>query len=65
MPSGLAECGVAGPLVDLVKLEDIAADHVATLSGPRSSRAFLAWAARTTRSWSSVLDAARDEALRR
>ena len=33
-PISLAECGVAGPLVDLVKLEDIAADHVATLSGP-------------------------------
>ena len=31
--SGSSECGTAGPLVDLVKLEDISADYIATLSG--------------------------------
>ena len=34
-PIRLDQCGVAGPLVDLVKLEDISADHIATLLGPR------------------------------
>jgi len=32
-PISLAECGGAVPLVDLVKLEDTAADHIATLVG--------------------------------
>ena len=32
-PIRLDQCGTAGPLVDLVKLEDISADHIATLPG--------------------------------
>jgi glutamyl-tRNA synthetase len=43
-PISLAECGGAGPLVDLVKLEDISADHIATLSGPEIYAAVTAWA---------------------
>ena len=44
-PISLAECGGAGPLVDLVKLEDISADYIATLSGPEIYAAVTAWAA--------------------
>jgi glutamyl-tRNA synthetase len=44
-PISLAECGGAGPLVDLVKLEDISADYIATLSGPEIYTAVTAWAA--------------------
>jgi glutamyl-tRNA synthetase len=44
-PISLAECGGAGPLVDLVKLEDISADYIATLSGPEIYAAVMAWAA--------------------
>ena len=33
----LSECGTAGPLVDMVKLDDICADYIATLPGSRSS----------------------------
>jgi glutamyl-tRNA synthetase len=44
-PISLGECGGAGPLVDLVKLEDISADYIATLSGPEIYAAVTAWAA--------------------
>ncbi|MDT5353966.1 MAG: glutamyl-tRNA synthetase [Mycobacterium sp.] len=44
-PISLAECGGAGPLVDLVKLEDISADYIATLSGPEIYAAVTGWAA--------------------
>jgi glutamyl-tRNA synthetase len=43
-PIHLEECGVAGPLVDLVKLEDISADHIATLTGHEILDAILTWA---------------------
>ena len=32
-PIGCPKCGTAGPLVDMVKLDDICADYVATLPG--------------------------------
>jgi glutamyl-tRNA synthetase len=44
-PINLAECGGAGPLVDLVKLEDISADYIATLSGPDILAQMRVWAA--------------------
>ena len=44
-PISLAECGGAGPLVDLVKLEDISADYIATLSGAEIYTAVTAWSA--------------------
>jgi glutamyl-tRNA synthetase len=44
-PISLAECGGAGPLVDLVKLEDISADYIATLSGAEIYTAVTVWAA--------------------
>lgn len=43
-PLRLSECGVAGPLVDLVKLEDISADHIATLSGAEILPRLREWA---------------------
>jgi glutamyl-tRNA synthetase len=43
-PIRLSECGTAGPLVDLVKLDDICADFVATLSGEQIIDRYLDWA---------------------
>lgn len=43
-PIRLAECGTAGPLVDLVKLDDISADFVATLPGPEILTRVAGWA---------------------
>jgi glutamyl-tRNA synthetase len=43
-PIRLRECGVAGPLVDMVKLADISADHIATLPGPVVLDAVSDWA---------------------
>src|SRR5919202_264384 len=54
-PIRLEECGVAGPLVDLVKLEDISADHIATLSSEQVLDA--------VRAWAQVYDPELDEAL--
>ena len=55
-PIRLEECGVAGPLVDLVKLEDIAADHVATLTGEQILEALRPWAAEHDPELLPVLD---------
>src|ERR1022692_730903 len=44
-PIRLEECGGSGPLVDQVKLEDISADHIATLSGQQILVAMQQWAA--------------------
>ncbi|KOV78313.1 glutamate--tRNA ligase [Nocardia sp. NRRL S-836] len=62
-PLSLAECGVAGPLVDLVKLEDIAADYVATLSGEEIVDRISTWAATYDPELVEVLSSAREEAL--
>ena len=63
-PLSLAEFGVAGPLVDLVKLDDISADHVATLGGPEIVGAVRTWAQRFDPELVTVLDAEPDLALR-
>jgi glutamyl-tRNA synthetase len=44
-PINLAECGGSGPLVDMVKLEDISADYIATVSGQDILAQMGAWAA--------------------
>jgi glutamyl-tRNA synthetase len=62
-PISLADCGGAGPLVDLVKLEDISADHVATLSGPQIYAALTTWAAEFDPEVSGVIGAHPDETL--
>jgi len=63
-PIRLAECGVAGPLVDLVKLEDISADHIATLTGAQILEALRPWATTHDPDLVDVLDTNRDLALR-
>jgi glutamyl-tRNA synthetase len=63
-PIRLSECGTAGPLVDMVKLDDICADYVATLSGPQILAAVAAWAGRYDPELAAVLAAEPDLALR-
>ncbi|TVT25819.1 glutamate--tRNA ligase [Amycolatopsis rhizosphaerae] len=63
-PIRLSEFGVAGPLVDLVKLDDISADHIATLSGQQILDAVRAWAAEHDPELAGVLDAEPGLALR-
>ncbi|QFZ20974.1 glutamate--tRNA ligase [Saccharothrix syringae] len=62
-PLNLAECGGAGPLVDLVKLEDISADYIATLSGEQILPRLATWAAEFDPELADVLGADRDLAL--
>jgi glutamyl-tRNA synthetase len=63
-PIDLGNCGVAGPLVDLVKLEDISADHIATLTGEQIIDAVRGWAIQYDPAIAEVLDAEPDLALR-
>ena len=63
-PIALSEMGLAGPLVDMVKLDDICADYVATLSGEQILAEVIAWARRHAPELVPVLDAERPLALR-
>jgi glutamyl-tRNA synthetase len=63
-PIQLDQCGVAGPLVDLVKLEDISADYIATLPGNQILDAVRIWAAQYDSELAEVLAAEPDLALR-
>jgi glutamyl-tRNA synthetase len=63
-PIDLSQCGVAGPLVDLVKLEDISADHIATLSGQQILDAVRTWATEYDAELVPVLDDNQELALR-
>jgi glutamyl-tRNA synthetase len=63
-PIRLEECGVAGPLVDLVKLEDISADHIATLPSEAVVDAVRAWAVQYDPPVAQALDADPDLAVR-
>jgi glutamyl-tRNA synthetase len=63
-PIRLEECGVAGPLVDMAKLEDISADHIASLSGAEVYTAVLAWARTYDVELAGVLEAEPELALR-
>ena len=63
-PIRLDQCGVAGPLVDLVKLEDISADHIATLTGHQILDAVRTWAGQFDPDLAGVLDTEPDLALR-
>jgi len=63
-PIRLSECGTAGPLVDMVKLDDICADYVATLSGEQILAEVSTWAARHASKLEQTLTAERDLALR-
>ena len=63
-PIRLEDCGVAGPLVDMAKLEDISADHIASLSGAEVYAAVLAWARTYDVELATVLEAEPELALR-
>ncbi|MGD0065317.1 MAG: glutamate--tRNA ligase family protein [Streptosporangiaceae bacterium] len=63
-PIRLSECGTAGPLVDMVKLDDISADYVATLTGPQILTDVTIWAERYAPELVGILGAERDLALR-
>jgi glutamyl-tRNA synthetase len=63
-PIRLDQCGAAGPLVDLVKLEDISADHIATLPGHQILDAVRIWAGQFDPELVTVLNAEQDLALR-
>ena len=63
-PIALSEMGLAGPLVDMVKLDDICADYVATLSGEQILAEVIAWARRHAPELVPVLEAERPVALR-
>jgi glutamyl-tRNA synthetase len=63
-PIRLSECGTAGPLVDMVKLDDICADYVATLSGQEILAAVSTWAKSYDPGLAEVLAAEPELALR-
>jgi glutamyl-tRNA synthetase len=63
-PIALSEMGLAGPLVDMVKLDDISADYVATLAGEQILAEVTAWGRRYAPELVPVLDAERALALR-
>ena len=62
-PIKLSDLGGAGPLIDQVKLEDISADHIATLSTQEILAALRTWARRYDPELADVLDAEQDLAL--
>ncbi|HEX9039917.1 MAG TPA: glutamate--tRNA ligase family protein [Trebonia sp.] len=63
-PLRLREFGVAGPLLDMVKLDDISADYVATLPGAEILDRVLTWAQVYDKDLASVVSAERELALR-
>ena len=63
-PLRLSEFGVAGPLLDMVKLDDVSADYIATVPGPEIYDRVLPWAQEYDKDLAAVLAAQRDLALR-
>jgi glutamyl-tRNA synthetase len=63
-PLKLADFGVAGPLVDLVKLEDISANYIAELSSAAILEHVRTWAARYDTQLLAALDSETELALR-
>jgi glutamyl-tRNA synthetase len=63
-PLRLTEFGVAGPLLDMPKLDDVSADFVATISGAEIVDRLLPWAQEYDKDLASVVTAERDLALR-
>jgi glutamyl-tRNA synthetase len=63
-PIRLSECGVAGPLVDLVKLEDISGDVIASWSSEKVVDAVRTWARQFDPAIADALDADPDLAVR-
>jgi glutamyl-tRNA synthetase len=63
-PVRLDEFGTAGPLLDLVKLDDISADYVAALPGEEILSQLMAWARSYDPGLADILAAERAVALR-
>jgi len=63
-PIRLSECGTAGPLVDMVKLDDISGDYIATLSGEQILAEVGPWARRYDPGLAEILEAEQALALR-
>jgi glutamyl-tRNA synthetase len=63
-PLRLTEFGVAGPLLDLVKLDDVSADYVASLPSAEIYDRVLTWAQQYDKDLASVLTSQHDLALR-
>jgi glutamyl-tRNA synthetase len=63
-PLRLSEFGVAGPLLDMAKLDDVSADFVASLSGPEILDQVLPWTMEYDKDLAAVLTAERELALR-
>jgi glutamyl-tRNA synthetase len=62
-PIKVSELGGAGPLIDQVKLEDISADYIATLTTQEILAAMRTWAGQYDQELASVLDGNQDLAL--
>ncbi len=62
-PIRLSEMGTAGPLVDMVKLDDICADYIATLPGAQILDEVINWARRYDPDLVPILEAQRPLAL--
>ena len=63
-PIRLSEMGTAGPLVNMVKLDDICADYIATLPGAQILAEVITWARRYDPDLVPILEAERPLALR-
>jgi glutamyl-tRNA synthetase len=63
-PLRLSDFGVAGPLLDMAKLDDVSADFVASLTGPEILERVLPWADAYDKDLALVLRADRELALR-
>jgi glutamyl-tRNA synthetase len=63
-PIRLSDMGTAGPLIDMLKLDDICADHIAALPGEQILAGVITWAPRYDPDLVPVLEAERPLALR-
>src|SRR5580693_7802600 len=63
-PIRLSEMGTAGPLVDMVRLDDICADYIATLPGEQILSEVITWARRYDPDLVPILETERPLALR-
>jgi len=63
-PLRLSDFGVAGPLLDMAKLDDVSGDFIATLTGPEILEQVLPWADQYDKDLARVLRSERELALR-
>src|SRR6201996_3451192 len=63
-PLRLTEFGVAGPLLDMAKLDDVSADYVATLPGAEILDRVVPWAMEYDKDLAAVISGQRELALR-